>query len=582
MPSTVVTPCAPSMDVAEDVFARILQQACRDANANSALWDIEPAADAGVWWTFVRHRGWPTLAQGWKLHVSATVDSAEAVLRRALPILLASTASFKLAASPRRLRQLNSGGTHPGAVGKFLTVYPPSDAEAVRLAVALDEATQGLKGPQVASDRRLRPDSLVSYRYGGFVRQLMQRPAGAIVSALETPGHELVADERDTGFTLPAWVRDIFVDADVVREPAEQAALIAGRFAPLMRIRNSARGRVDVAVDTVALRSRILKRAYATAEPDRTGQGPRDWLHHEADMLRRLGPSGLAPHLFDMIDDDGDLVLVMEHIQGGTLRDRLSESRADCKPVSHQQVLDWGRQLAHQLRQLHELGLVFRDLKPENVILTPGGRLRLIDFELVTAVNEPGDSYRPGNDRVLFARVAAWPAGGSHRRRVQPGRDAVRSSDRRGTRAGPISAGSPAQSPAAPARPESTRRICQSHRAMHGAGRCPALSLDARGGGRACADLQRTTLQLSGLRKRHRETTPEARARADAAQRARRLGDAMCAAAQPAPATSGFASPCQPAPARLWLCRARRERRHGGHCPGAGRAGDRVRRCAAP
>src|SRR5688572_19024503 len=82
---------------------------------------------------------------GWTLHLSAGLSSAEDVLRRSLPVLLAESAAFKLAASPDALAALNEGHGAYSQVGKFLTVYPNDDAQAVRLALALDEATRGLR-----------------------------------------------------------------------------------------------------------------------------------------------------------------------------------------------------------------------------------------------------------------------------------------------------------------------------------------------------------------------------------------------------------------------------------------------------
>ena len=57
-----------------------------------------------------------------------------------------------------------------GRSGKFITVYPSNDKQALQLAVALHEATDGLPGPRIRTDRPLRPGSLVHYRYGAFRR----------------------------------------------------------------------------------------------------------------------------------------------------------------------------------------------------------------------------------------------------------------------------------------------------------------------------------------------------------------------------------------------------------------------------
>ncbi len=107
-------------------------------------------------WIGVRRRATRIPAQGWKLHVSATVGSAAEVLERSLPPIVAEEVPFKLAASPEVLAALNEGEGGLEQAGKFLTVYPADDEQAVRLAVALDEATRGLRGPRVLTDRALR------------------------------------------------------------------------------------------------------------------------------------------------------------------------------------------------------------------------------------------------------------------------------------------------------------------------------------------------------------------------------------------------------------------------------------------
>ncbi|HYW89786.1 MAG TPA: hypothetical protein VFB50_18575, partial [Chloroflexota bacterium] len=82
MPSTIATtPWSQTHEESADAFRRIVEQACGTSRADDTRWHIEAAseAEADSWWTFVRHPNWPPMAQGWKLHVSATVRSAESV-----------------------------------------------------------------------------------------------------------------------------------------------------------------------------------------------------------------------------------------------------------------------------------------------------------------------------------------------------------------------------------------------------------------------------------------------------------------------------------------------------------------------
>src|SRR6266850_4099895 len=107
-----------------------------------------PSQSSGQQWRVEEGEGDPWIwvtglaeipQQGWKLHLSATVASALTVLERALPVLLADGASFKVARSLSDLQSLNEGRAGLSQVGKFITVYPTSDAHAVHLATALDE-----------------------------------------------------------------------------------------------------------------------------------------------------------------------------------------------------------------------------------------------------------------------------------------------------------------------------------------------------------------------------------------------------------------------------------------------------------
>src|SRR2546421_227703 len=139
---------------AESAFGGILTAACGDGG-----WHVsQPPAQP---WICVSHSlTGPPPEQGWKLHVSATSLSAQDVLQSVLPPLLDERVTFKVAQSPDVLELLNRGSVGLSQVGKFITVYPSDDVQAVRLAVRLDQATRGLRGPAVPSDRRLRPGSV--------------------------------------------------------------------------------------------------------------------------------------------------------------------------------------------------------------------------------------------------------------------------------------------------------------------------------------------------------------------------------------------------------------------------------------
>src|SRR6201987_5631791 len=89
------------------------------------------------------------------------------------------------------------------------------------------------------------------------------------------------------------------------------------------------------------------------------------------------------PHicaLYDVGHQDGTDYLVMECVEGETLAKRLEKG-----PLPLEQVLKFGAQIADALDKAHRNGLVHRDLKPGNIMLTPAGA-KLLDFGLAKQV----------------------------------------------------------------------------------------------------------------------------------------------------------------------------------------------------
>ncbi|MEO8216427.1 MAG: protein kinase [Acidobacteriota bacterium] len=83
----------------------------------------------------------------------------------------------------------------------------------------------------------------------------------------------------------------------------------------------------------------------------------------------------LAIH--DFGNQDGTLYAVMELLEGGTLRERLTQAA-----IPPGRVLDWAHQIALGLAAAHERGIIHRDLKPENIFVTRDGMVKILDFGL--------------------------------------------------------------------------------------------------------------------------------------------------------------------------------------------------------
>jgi non-specific serine/threonine protein kinase len=81
--------------------------------------------------------------------------------------------------------------------------------------------------------------------------------------------------------------------------------------------------------------------------------------------------------IYDVGEWNGRPYLVMELLEGSTLKDRI-----DGKPLPRHDVLAWGVQIASGLEAAHAKGIVHRDLKPANIFITSAGQAKILDFGL--------------------------------------------------------------------------------------------------------------------------------------------------------------------------------------------------------
>ena len=330
--------------------------------------------------------------QGWKLHVSATVVSCEQTLGRVLPLLVGERASFKVAASVQHLAELNDGEGGVSQIGKFITVYPEDDEQAVRLTARLDEATRGLAGPEVPSDRPLRRGSAVHYRYGGFDERIVQLPYGEIAPAIVRPDGELIPDRRSVAYEAPEWVEDPFLAAGVAESLEPPELLIDGRLLLASLLHTSPRGTVHLSLDLEHGRRCIVKRGRTGEAVAADGRDARDRLRHEFEVLSLLQESRCFPAPYELIESDGEILLVMEDVEGPTLAAYVAKGRAVGRLPRTETVTEWGIQLARAMGVVHDHGFVYRDVKPTNVIVEPSGSLRIVDLELA---HDPSSTRPP-------------------------------------------------------------------------------------------------------------------------------------------------------------------------------------------
>lgn len=353
-------------------------------------------------------------AQGWKLHVSATPWSAPIVLERCLPVLLDYGVGFKVASSRLQVLLLNNGQYGTSQVGKFITVYPSDDA-AVRIAVDLDGVTSGLAGPRVPSDRPLRPHSLVHYRYGAFHRP-PARPEGEApdaVGGLRDDQGRWVPDRREFQTDSPPMaIVDPFEASGAHVPAAPRPAPLAGRYLVVDVLATSACGAVYRAIDLdgVPAKACVLKEFSRDAGGDIHGRVAPDWGRREARLLARHNGDPVLPTCRGQFELDGNVFVALDYLSGRSLAAELAAREERLDSFSVEEVVSIGVTTARHLRHVHDLGIVMRDVNPANLILTPDGDCRLVDFGIAYD-SQADDGHPNGLGTADFCSPQQWAGG---------------------------------------------------------------------------------------------------------------------------------------------------------------------------
>ncbi len=112
-------------------------------------------------------------------------------------------------------------------------------------------------------------------------------------------------------------------------------------------------------------------------------------FEQEARAAGALNHPGLIT-IFDVGKAERSPYIVMELLEGGTLREMMGED--DSAPIPVRKTIAYAVQIASALAVAHEKGIIHRDLKPENLFITQDGRVKILDFGLAKLAQEATDT----------------------------------------------------------------------------------------------------------------------------------------------------------------------------------------------
>lgn len=161
-------------------------------------------------------------------------------------------------------------------------------------------------------------------------------------------------------------------------------AVIDDKYEILKEIGKGGMSHVYLAMD------KRLNKQWAVKEIRKVGNGKNDEiivnsLLAEANLMKKLDHPAL-PRIVDIIDNGVTIYVIMDYIEGESLDKILEHYGAQ----PEERVIDWGKQLCDALSYLHSQKppIIYRDMKPANIMLKPEGNIKIIDFGIAREYKE--------------------------------------------------------------------------------------------------------------------------------------------------------------------------------------------------
>ncbi|MFD9905435.1 class III lanthionine synthetase LanKC [Streptomyces sp. NPDC059063] len=346
-------------------------------------------------WVYYQPPGARLPVQGWKVHVSATVDRSADVVRQVYDYCVGRALTFKVVPGAREYQRRNAKYAERAGSGKLATIYPRDERELRTTVTELGDLLDGTPGPYILSDLRWAQGP-VYVRYGAFAPRTVTGPDGRETGAIEDADGTLVPDPRGPVFSVPDWVElPAFLRPELDRRNATRVDHLPFEVVGALHYSNGGgvyEGRMTATGEKVA-----VKEGRPHAGVDRAGRDAVARLRLERDILRRLAGLAAVPALKGYHDAAGHEFLVEEFVAGEPLFTAVARRNPlvdDVPPSPRRRAAfrDWAmsvwERVAEAVHAMHRRGVVFGDLHLYNILCptqdeeAAGARqIRLIDFE---------------------------------------------------------------------------------------------------------------------------------------------------------------------------------------------------------
>lgn len=323
--------------------------------------------------------------QGWKIHISATLDEAEQVLECVSNILISLDIPFKHIKSRQVLLDMYSKNGNRTNSGKFITIYPQGE-EFLDLLETLEKKLLGFrKGPYILTDKQWK-NTNIFFRYGAFKKMLS--PAGEL--CLIDANGNLVPDLRKPQYYVPDFVKvpKRLNEADIIPdvEGNKENKLKQYRIDKALRFTNS--GGIYIGERVIDGTKCVIKEARAEIGLDGKNHTAEQRLENEYVSLSKLNNVTGVVNVIEYFKVWDNAFLVEEFVEGI----ELSQWIAGNYPFStgeniqgyFNKIVKIMDQLKDTIRLIHQAGVAMCDLQTKNILVDDKLNVTIIDFEIAT------------------------------------------------------------------------------------------------------------------------------------------------------------------------------------------------------
>ncbi|NRR23037.1 class III lanthionine synthetase LanKC [Brevibacillus sp. MS2.2] len=356
----------------------------REFNVTNLSDDCVVSKEENSVWKMYMFKEQSLQAQGWKIHISATLDNAEQILQKVSNILVERKVHFKHLASEWDYLTTNSKTANRASSGKFITIYPPSDDDFLNLLDLLYTTLHSFEsGPYILSDKCWK-NSNVYYRYGGFA--MIFNEQGEL--CMKDENGELLVDERVPYYKVPSFVKEFDQYLDSLNTTSIEAEVENNKFEEYefqsaLRFTNG--GGIYLTERKKDKKKVIIKEARPKSGLDGQKVDALERQKMELDALSKLSKVDGIVNILDYFTHWKHSFLVEEYVDGIDLESWIVANypfinNGDIK-VYKNKIHNILTKLVSIVEEMHKNGVGMGDLQPANIIISEDLDVTLIDFE---------------------------------------------------------------------------------------------------------------------------------------------------------------------------------------------------------